>query len=459
MTFDLRPYIDDVLADIEAHAEWHDEVSQGKMFGILITTDGRVLKAYSGQICGRSDWEGYVPPIYDYLQPQGYFKRHEAEIVALHDAGKPTRERSAALQRWLFSKFVLCSPNGERRSVRDVFSDWATANHSKQTQPPGGTGECCAPKLLHYANSHNMIPLALTEFWYGKSPKGEIRHHGMTYEPCQAKCQPILPFLLGHRLQEVIGSRPAPPPVTSLKVLYEDPWLIAVDKPAGLLSVPGKRDSHCAEKILRSQLSPVTCHLSTLNSQLSTLNSQLYPRMAHRLDMDTSGILLAAKTPEVYKAMQRQFALHENVQKEYVAVLSTAKVQGVQKVQRVQLSTVNCQLSTGKISLPLSPDFYNRPMQVVDYEKGKEAITEYEFLSPNVVKLRPLTGRTHQLRVHCAHPDGLGMPILGDPLYGSEAADRMYLHATKLSFIHPVTNETITIESPAPFIQFIMHNS
>ena len=106
--------------------------------------------------------------------------------------------------------------------------------------------------------------------------------------------------------------------------------------------------------------------------------------------------------------------------------------------------------------MPLSPDFYNRPMQVVDYEKGKEAITEYEFLYPNVVKLRPLTGRTHQLRVHCAHPDGLGMPILGDPLYGSEAADRMYLHATKLSFIHPVTNETITIESPAPFI--LIHN-
>lgn len=426
------------------------------MFGILITTDGRVLKAYSGQICGRSDWEGYVPPIYDYLQPQGYFKRHEAEIVALHDAGKPTRERSAALQRWLFSKFVLCSPEGERRSVRDVFSDWATANHSKQTQPPGGTGECCAPKLLHYANSHNMVPLALTEFWYGKSPKGEIRHHGMTYEPCQAKCQPILPFLLGNRLQEVIGSRPAPPPVTHLKVLYEDPWLIAVDKPAGLLSVPGKRDSHCAEKILRSQLSPVTCHPSTITcqlstaSKLSTLNSTLYPRMVHRLDMDTSGILLAAKTPEAYKAMQRQFALHENVQKEYIAVLSGNMNENQNQHENLSPSLTG-EGRGGAISLPLSPDFYNRPMQVVDYEKGKDAITEYEFLSPNVVKLRPLTGRTHQLRVHCAHPDGLGMPILGDPLYGSEAADRMYLHATKLTFTHPVTNETITIESPVSF--------
>lgn len=426
MTLDLRPYIDDVLADIEAHAEWHDEVSQGKMFGILITTDGRVLKAYSGQICGRSDWEGYVPPIYDYLQPQGYFKRHEAEIVALHDAGKPTRERSAALQRWLFSKFVLCSPNGERRSVRDVFSDWATANHSKQTQPPGGTGECCAPKLLHYANSHNMTPLALTEFWYGKSPKGEIRHHGMTYEPCQGKCQPILPFLLGDRQQEVLGGRPASKPVTHLEVLYEDEWLIAVDKPAGMLSVPGKRDSYCAEKILCSQLSP-------FNFQLSP------PKMVHRLDMDTSGVILAAKTPEVYKAMQRMFSLHEEVHKEYIAVLSGSQ-------------TKRTLPQKGRISLPLSADFYNRPMQVVDYEKGKEAITEYEFLSSNVVKLRPLTGRTHQLRVHCAHPDGLGMPILGDPLYGSEPSNRMYLHATKLTFLHPVTGKKVEIESPLPEI-------
>ena len=426
MTLDLRPYITDVLAHIEMHAEWHDEVSQGKMFGILITTDGRVLKAYSGQICGRSDWEGYVPPIYDYLQPQGYFKRHEAEIVALHDDGKPTRERSAALQRWLFSKFVLCSPNGERRSVRDVFGDWATANHSKQTQPPGGTGECCAPKLLHYANSHGMVPVALAEFWYGESPKGEIRHHGMTYEPCQAKCQPILPFLLGDRQQEVLGGRPANKPVTHLEVLYEDEWLIAVDKPAGMLSVPGKRDSYCAEKILCSQL-------STFNFQLSP------PKMVHRLDMDTSGVILAAKTPEVYKAMQRMFSLHEEVHKEYVAVLS-----GSQTERNLP--------QKGRISLPLSADFYNRPRQIVDYESGKEAVTDFEFLSDNVVRLCPLTGRTHQLRVHCAHTDGLGMPILGDPLYGSEPSNRMYLHATKLTFLHPVTGKKVIIESPLPEI-------
>ena len=408
------------------------------MFGILITADGSVLKAYSGQICGRSDWEGYVPAVFDYLQPDGFFKRHEAEIVALHEAGQPTRERSAALQRWLFSKFMLCSPQGERRSVRDVFADWAEANHSKQVMPPGGTGECCAPKLLHYANSHGMVPVALTEFWYGASPKGEIRHHGMTYQPCQGKCQPIMPFLLGDRQQEVLGSRPASKPVTHLEVLYEDEWLIAVDKPAGMLSVPGKRDSYCAEKILHSQLSPLTFHLSPL-----------FLKMVHRLDMDTSGVILAAKTLEAYKAMQRMFSLHEEVHKEYIAVLSPHQTSAISHLPS-SISHRPSDLSKGRISLPLSADFYNRPRQIVDYEGGKEAVTDFEFLSDRAVRLKPLTGRTHQLRVHCAHPDGLGMPILGDPLYGSEPADRMYLHAASLTFVHPVTGQEVTIESPLP---------
>jgi len=295
----LQEAIENVMADIEAHAEWHEEVSRGKMFGVLITTDGTLLKAYSGQICGRSDWEGYVPAIFDYLKPDGYFKRNETEIVALHDAGQPTRERSAALQRWLFSQFQLCSPSGQKKSVLEVFSDWAERNHSKQTLPPGGTGECCAPKLLHYANSKGMVPFAMTEFWYGASPKGEVRHHGMTYEPCQGKCQPILPFLIREGQEDILGLRKnvlTSQTPAKLKVLYEDEWLIAIDKPAGMLSVPGKRDNYCAEKLLGG------------------------PKMVHRLDMDTSGILLAAKTPEAYTAMQRLFALHENVLKELYLV-------------------------------------------------------------------------------------------------------------------------------------------
>jgi tRNA pseudouridine32 synthase/23S rRNA pseudouridine746 synthase len=264
-----------------------------------------------------------------------------------------------------------------------------------------------------------MVPVALAEFWYGASPKGEIRHHGMTYQPCQGKCQPILPFLLGDRLPELLAVRRSPLLTgmgwgeAPLPVLYEDEWLIAVDKPAGMLSVPGKRDNYCAEKLLGG------------------------PKMVHRLDMDTSGVILAAKTPEAYKAMQRMFSLHEDVHKEYVAVLSGSRAERHLP-------------QTGRISLPLSADFYNRPRQIVDYEDGKEAVTDYEFLSDHAVRLSPLTGRTHQLRIHCAHPDGLGMPILGDPLYGSELSDRMYLHAASLTFVHPMTGQKVTIESPLP---------
>ena len=158
-TWQISELISDMMRDIDSRPEWHDEVSRGKMFGLLIYRDKDgmegMLRAYSGQICGRSDWPGYVPAVFDYLQPHGYFKQEEAAIVALHHAGQPTRERSQALQRWLFTQTVLTGAHGERRSVLDVFTDWAASNHSKQVLPPGGTGECCAPKLLHYANSHH----------------------------------------------------------------------------------------------------------------------------------------------------------------------------------------------------------------------------------------------------------------------------------------------------------------
>ena len=192
--------------------------------------------------------------------------------------------------------------------------------------------------------------------------------------------------------------------VPQLTFLYEDPWLIAIDKPCGLLSVPGKR-------------------------QLPNAQDMIGHRVTHRLDMDTSGILLAAKTDEVFVAMQRLFARHEGVKKEYVAILE--REMGEQ---------------SGTISLPLSADFLNRPRQCVDYEHGKEAVTEYE-IKGRMALLRPLTGRTHQLRMHCAHSDGLDCPILGDKLYGSMDAPRMYLHASRLEFIHPVTGKKVVIES------------
>ena len=519
------------MRDIASHAEWHEEVSRGKMFGFLLcrSTEGeeQVLRAYSGQICGRSDWPGYVPAIFDYLQPDGYFKREEAEIVRLHQEGRPTRERSIALQRWLFSQTMLCNARGEQRSVLDVFAQWAKENHSKQTMPPSGTGECCAPKLLHHANRHGLAPLKLVEFWYGASPKGEIRHHGMRYEPCQAKCMTILDYLdpglssIATRTSGISGEYGTSGEYSfpsSLPILFSDPYLLAADKPAGLLSVPGKRDSYCAETILREQ------------------TGLPYLRAVHRLDMDTSGILLFAKTEEAYKAMQRMFALHEDVEKEYVAITSPPALP--QGEGAITPERAFCDFASpsprgragGEVSLPLSPDFLNRPRQLVDYEHGKPAITKYIVEKVNsqfsilnsqssdsgeansqfsilnsqssdsggansqfsilnsqftdsgeansqfsifnsqssdsggansqfsilnsqftTLRLFPLTGRTHQLRVHCAHPDGLGCPIVGDRLYGNISADRMYLHATRLAFRHPITGERIEIISPVPW--------
>lgn len=432
-----------VIADIEAHEEWREEVGRGKMFGFLLY-DGGMLKAYSGQILGRSDWQGYVPAIFDYLQPDGYFKTHEAEITLLNkeveryrginvkgderrrlDAIRAERkERSQALQRWLFTQFQIMNPTGSSATVLEVFGEYARRNSLRQTVPPSGTGECCAPKLLNYANSHGLKPLALAEFWYGDSPKGEVRHHGRFYEPCQARCQPIIWWMRGDEngceAGMENGCAPDFPPQgegeqapcnwhagtrsDTLELLYEDDWLIAVNKPCGLLSVPGKR-------------------------QLPNAQDMIGCKVTHRLDMDTSGILLAAKTDEVFVAMQRLFARHEGVKKEYVAILE--RDMGEQ---------------SGTISLPLSADFLNRPRQCVDHEHGKEAVTEYEIKGRTAL-LRPLTGRTHQLRMHCAHSEGLNCPILGDKLYGSMDAPRMYLHASRLEFTHPVTGKKVVINS------------
>ena len=500
---DLLSIRDSIIKDIEAHAEWREEVSRGKMFGFMIveptpslpkeggkslildfcpsgdegtggeyredilqssisSSDAKLrlqgknlqfLKAYSGQILGKSDWEGYVPAIFDYLQPDGYFKTHEAEITdlnhrikeaeALLPKGKRSKEveamkqerkeRSQALQRWLFSQFIITSPhtpqedndtNGEA-SVLKVFSDYAQRTGSKQTVPPGGTGECCAPKLLNYANQHGLKVKVIAEFWYGDSPKGIIRHHGQFYEPCQAKCMPILWYMLPKDCKVYPFMRNTPE--GEIRILWQDEWFVAIDKPAGLLSVPGKRNLPNAQALLRDSLPSGRVGVGLA---------------VHRLDMDTSGILLFAKTEEAFVKMQSLFAEHKEVHKEYVAVLSKPE-------------SYNTPLSpregTGVSLLPLSPDFENRPMQKVDYDEGKEAVTRYEFIDQNRIRLFPLTGRTHQLRIHCAHPEGLNRPILGDPLYGNTHAERMYLHASRLSFTHPFTGDNIEIKSPAPF--------
>lgn len=480
-----------IIADVCRHPEWTAEVEGGKMFGVLVTPD-ITLMAYSGQILGRSDWEGYVPAVFDYLEEDGYFKRHERDIVRINkeieclshsedlmhareflyniekqkpmegekakESDYPTREEwvrrrqyekaelhrarlrwrseveearqhlqslqnritalkqerrllSDALQQWLFSQFVMLNARGEEKSLLNIFFEWAERTGSRCKVPPSGSGECCAPKLLQYAYRHGLTPIAIAEFTIVDD---EPRWRGA----CDSRCKPILDWMLQ-------GTDVAPNPLeqeeshTTLTILYEDENIIAIDKPAGMLSVPGKSNRKSALDILRGMRPDIP---------------ELF--MAHRLDMQTSGVLIAAKSLINYKELQRLFLDHKRIRKTYYAILQTP-VRGAQR---------------GTISLPLSADYINRPRQVVDKTHGKDAITEYQIIDPEVlglssslrgrlVRLHPLTGRTHQLRVHCAHPEGLGTPILGDDLYGAHSR-RLYLHAQRIDI------DGLIIESP-----------
>ena len=284
--------------------------------------------------------------------------------------------------------------------------------------PPGGTGDCAAPKLFQYAFQNNLKPLALAEFWWGGSPENGIRHHGEFYPPCRGKCQPILPFMLKGLGVELLFS---PEVDTCLEpdIIYQDDDIVVLNKPAGLLSIPGKEHSHS-----------VTAWLATKFPDAIGL------LLVHRLDMATSGLLLAAKNSVAHKMLQKQF-LCRTVKKRYVAVLSKP-IDTADKV----------------IDLPLRVDLDDRPRQMVCYQHGKTALTEVEVISTDNESSRvyfyPLTGRTHQLRVHAAHSQGLSAPIVGDELYGARSG-RMLLHADSLSFNHPLSGERMTFGSEVPF--------
>jgi tRNA pseudouridine32 synthase/23S rRNA pseudouridine746 synthase len=264
-----------------------------------------------------------------------------------------------------------------------------------------------------------MRPIAMAEFWYGDSPKGEVRKHGQFYPACVGRCGPILGFMLQGLNVEPNPKEEKSSAFDSIRIICEDDYMIAVDKPSGLLSAPGKVSDVCVQTVLR-KIRP---------------ESERY-FVVHRLDMDTSGVLLLAKDEETYKRLQSMFAGRE-MKKEYVALLN-----GVVRDDG------------GEITLPLSADYVNRPCQKVDFEKGKPAVTVYEVISrrgeETLIRFRPHTGRTHQLRVHSAHNLGLGAPIKGDSLYGTPS-DRLYLHAESLTFVHPVTGCDVVIRSECPF--------
>ena len=397
---------------------------------------------------------------------------HNPHATLLKSLQLQRKQMSDELQRWLFAAYRMLNAKGEERDLIDIFREYTHA------MPPAGAGDCCAPKLLQYAYQHRLRPVCMAEFWWGESPASEIRHHQHYYPACRSKCLPILTHMLK-------GLDVAPNPLAQKRhtaeprVLYADEYILVVDKPAGMLSVPGKADDSASVSVEEYFAN---------NSKLKIQNSK-FLKAAHRLDMDTSGLLVLARTEQAYVELQRQFASRETV-KRYEAVLcgvpkhttphSTFHNDVPEPITqnsklKIQNSSTQPDSCLEAISLPLIADINDRPRQRVDMEHGKPALTLYNIVevraadantavayttkkadkSLTLVHLYPKTGRTHQLRVHCAHPQGLACPILGDPLYGTERADRMYLHAAELTFRHPITGEPMHFLSPSGFLTIL----
>ena len=507
----------EVQSYLTRQTAWKDELRQGKMFGVLIvqTEHGETgyLAAFSGILAGKNLHPFFVPPVYDLLQPQGFFKIEEENISSINrnirqlendkayaalsaelartiqsaenilatakaqlKEAKTAREqrrkekelnaqeeaeliresqfqkaeykrlerswkarittlqtqtedwerrisalkserktRSAALQQKLFEQFGMLNYRGEVKNLCEIFGQ------TVHKTPPAGAGECAAPKLLQQAYLHGWKPIAMAEFWWGDSPKTEIRHHGHYYPACKGKCEPILQHMLqGLQVEENPMLKRMQVPSQTLEIVYEDPWLSVINKPAGMLSVPGKEDAVSVYSLMREQYPEADG-----------------PLTVHRLDMATSGLMLIAKTKRVHQNLQAQFK-NRLVRKRYVALL-----EGIVPKDK------------GTVDLPLCLNPLDRPRQMVHTEHGKPAITDYQVLERldgkrTRIAFYPRTGRTHQLRIHAAHPLGLHCPIIGDELYG-EKADRLYLHAEYLEFTHPITGETVRITKEAEF--------
>ena len=501
---------------LSKQSDWQEELSQGKMFGVLIvqTEDGSIgyLTAFSGILAGKNIHPYFVPPVYDLLQPQGFFKIEEENISAINrrirrleedkkyidlrsnltqttqsaqDAlsiakiqlkeAKDKREllrktgqlnakeeaeliresqfqkaeykrlerswkdkiaslqveagnwekqiqelkaerkvRSSALQQQLFEQFRMLNYRGEVITLCDIFEQ------TVHKTPPAGAGECAAPKLLQQAYLHHWKPIAMAEFWWGNSPKNEVRHHGYYYPACKGKCEPILRHMLqGLEVEANPMQQEAERGNEKLNIVYEDQWLLIINKPAGMLSVPGKERQTSIYDLARKAYPEAEG-----------------PMIVHRLDMATSGLLIIAKDKKTHQHLQAQFK-NRSIRKKYIALLDGIVPE-----------------DEGTIELPLCPNPLDRPRQMVDTQYGKPAITYYQVLERTDKYTRiafyPHTGRTHQLRVHAAHPSGLHCPIIGDELYGKKDK-RLYLHAESIEFTHPVNGQSMCITEKADF--------
>lgn len=501
---------------LSKQSDWQEELSQGKMFGVLIvqTEDGSIgyLTAFSGILAGKNIHPYFVPPVYDLLQPQGFFKIEEENISAINrrirrleedkkyidllsdltqttqsaqDAlsiakiqlkeAKDKREllrktgqldakeeaeliresqfqkaeykrmerswkdkiaslqvetgnwekqiqelkaerkvRSAALQQQLFEQFRMLNYRGDVKTLCDIFEQ------TVHKTPPAGAGECAAPKMLQQAYLHHWKPIAMAEFWWGNSPKNEVRHHGYYYPACKGKCEPILRHMLqGLEVEANPMQQEAERGNEKLNIVYEDQWLLIINKPAGMLSVPGKERQTSIYDLARKAYPEAEG-----------------PMIVHRLDMATSGLLIIAKDKKTHQHLQAQFK-NRSIRKKYIALLDGIVPE-----------------DEGTIELPLCPNPLDRPRQMVDTQYGKPAITYYQVLERTDKYTRiafyPHTGRTHQLRVHAAHPSGLHCSIIGDELYGKKDK-RLYLHAESIEFTHPVNGQSMCITEKADF--------
>ena len=331
----------------------------------------------------------------------------------IQDLKELRKRKSSALQQHIFDHYFFLNQSGQNKSLADIFQRNAAA------PPPSGAGECAAPKLLQYAFLHQLKPIALAEFWWGESPIGEIRKHGQFYPACRGKCEPIL----AHMLQGIpLDENPMLSDASGMldvEILFEDESMLVVNKPASLLSVPGKSVLDSVYFRMRQRYPEATG-----------------PLIVHRLDMGTSGLMLVAKTAGVHKELQSQF-IRRTIKKRYVALLE-GDIPG----------------DSGVIDLPLRVDLDDRPRQMVCYEHGKSARTEWQVVARSEgttrIHFHPITGRTHQLRVHAAHPQGLNAPILGDELYGTKGL-RLHLHAERIEFLHPLSGEEMVVEQAADF--------
>lgn len=505
-----RRAAEEVCAYLGERAEWSAEIAEGKMFGVLIVRNAQgevgYLAAFSGNLAGENLHAGFVPPIYNMLHPEERFRRGEADISAINrrvealeqseelaalnrrveevgsrveallaDAKRRVEEQkllrdaeravttdpdrleelvresqfqkaefsrlkrrcreevaacraardafeaqieslraerrglSEKLQRWLFGQFRVLNARGQERDLCEIFAP------TPQRVPPAGAGECAAPKLLQYAYLNGLQPLAMAEFWQGRSPCGEVRREGEFYPSCQGKCGPILGFMLqGLTLEEQTQTEQIEP-----TTIYEDEWMAVVAKPSGMLSVKGRGRGWSVEQWAHERFADAERVM-----------------LVHRLDMDTSGVLVIAKSLEAYRALQGEFNACR-VEKRYVALLDG-----------------DVAVDGGRVELPLAADYLHRPCQRVDFVAGKPAVTEYRVIERRggrtLVEFCPLTGRTHQLRLHAAHAEGLNAPIVGDALYGRRA-ERLCLHAEYIAFAHPATGERVAFECRCDF--------